>query len=322
MEIQFQVALRAAFITANRKIKMYKIQSYSCLLLLTLLLVACQEPDRGPEKRPAPIVPTHWRDGTPIAADYPRDHYGVPYRIGNLGGQPVNLPEHSMETPVEYEDSPGFNWRKAENYKPPVRTYKDIIEGFSFFMNYTDGTIYDSWHPNFNKWHEARKEPGTPWILVGIDSGSRYPKREHIYDIYLDGNLNDYAKPPHYIPLDVYAKTGETKFGLEVYANPGVNPENGIAWRNNHGAKDLFVQRDADGHVVSYIKCSNNPVPKPPCDHEFLMSGNDMKVELEMVYDRQNLPHWREIEAQAEKAVRSFIARPPSAAVQQKWRGG
>ena len=63
---------------------MYKIQSYSCLLLLTLLLAACQEPDRGPEKRPAPIVPTHWCDGTPIAADYPRDHYGVPYRIGNL----------------------------------------------------------------------------------------------------------------------------------------------------------------------------------------------------------------------------------------------
>ena len=66
---------------------MYRIQSYSCLLLLTLLLSACQEPDRGPEKRPAPIVPTHWRDGTPIAADYPRDHYGVPYSIGNLGGQ-------------------------------------------------------------------------------------------------------------------------------------------------------------------------------------------------------------------------------------------
>ena len=80
---------------------MYKTQSYSCLLLLTLLLAACQEPDRGPEKRPAPIVPTHWRDGTPIAADYPRDHYGVPYRIGNFVGQPVNLPVHSMETPVE-----------------------------------------------------------------------------------------------------------------------------------------------------------------------------------------------------------------------------
>ena len=76
MKIRFQVALRAAFITANRRTKMYKIQSYSCLLLLTLLLAACQEPDRGPEKRPAPIVPTHWRDGTPIAADYPRDHYG------------------------------------------------------------------------------------------------------------------------------------------------------------------------------------------------------------------------------------------------------
>lgn len=291
------------------------------LLLLTSLLTACQEPDRGPEKRPAPIVPTHWRDGTPIAADYPRDHYGVPYRIGNLGGQPVNLPEYSMETPVEYEDSPGFDWRKAENYKPPVRTYKDIIEGFSFFMNYTDGTIYDSWHPNFNKWYEARKEPGTPWILVAVKSGSRYPSG-NVYNTYLERNLTQHASPPHYIPLYAYAKTGETKFGLEVYANPGINPENGIAWRHNRGADDLFVQHDAAGHIVSYIKCSNNPVPKPPCDHEFLMSGNDMKVELEMVYDRQNLPHWRGIEAQAEKAVRSFIARPPSEAVQQKWRGG
>ena len=52
------------------------------------------------------------------------------------------------------------------------------------------------------------------------------------------------------------------------------------------------------------------------------MKGNDMKVGMQLLYDRQNLPHWREIEAQTEKAVRSFIARPPSEAVQQKWRGG
>lgn len=268
-KIQAHIYNESTFESVQCKQTQSRFKCGALLLLLASLLTACQEPDRGPEKRPAPIVPTHWRDGTPIAADYPRDHYGVPYRIGNLGGQPVNLPVHSMETPVEYEDSPGFDWRKAQNYKPPVRTYKDIIEGFSFFMNYTDGTIYDSWHPNSNKWYEARKGPGTPWIFVGIDSGSRYPKREHIYDIYLDGNLNDYAKPPHYIPLDVYAKTGETKFGLEVYANPGINPENGIAWRNNRGADDLFVQRNAAGYVVSYIKCSNNPVPQPPCDHEF-----------------------------------------------------
>ena len=41
-----------------------------------------------------------------------------------------------------------------------------------------------------------------------------------------------------------------------------------------------------------------------------------------MVYDRQNLPHWWEIEAQAEKAVRSFIARPVPREVQQDRQGG
>ena len=52
------------------------------------------------------------------------------------------------------------------------------------------------------------------------------------------------------------------------------------------------------------------------------MKGNDMKVAMQLLYDRQNLPHWREIEEQAEKAVRSFIARPMPGEVQQNRQGG
>ena len=290
-----------------------KLRSGLLALLLLLPLVACYEPGEHGKPPSSPPIPKYWPDGTPIADNYPRDHYGVPYYIGDLGGQPVNLAAYSMDMFVEYEDSPGFDREKLRDYKPPVRTYHDVITAFTFYMNYTDGTIYDSWSPDGNKWYQERRRPGTPWIRVGIRSGSYYPKYGYIYDAFLESNLNDHTHPPHYIPLYAYVKTDEMRFGLEVYANPGINPQNGIAWRNNWGADDVFVYRDGSGHVISYIKCSNNPVPKPPCDHRFLMKGDDMKAEIRLLYDRQNLVHWQRIEMQAERAVRGFIAQPMAA---------
>lgn len=276
-------------------------------LLLIFFLVACHEPSGQPPS--SPPIPEKWPDGTPIATDYPRDHYGVPYAIGNLGGQPVNLPVYSMDFFVEYEDSPRFDREKLKNYKPPVRTYDDVIIAFAFYLNHSTGVVFDSWHPKYHEWRKERETPGNPWVRVGVRSGSSYPKDKNIYDVLLEKDLNQGTYPSH-IPLDIYAKTDETMFGLEVYANPGVNPNDGIAWRHSWGSNDLFIHRDNSGHVISYIKCSNNPVPLPPCSHRFLIRGNDMKAELSLLYNRQNLPHWQKIEAQAEKAVRAFIVKP------------
>ena len=57
--------------------------------------------------------------------DAPKDKYGQPYIIGNLGGVPVNLPS-SVVSLVEYDDSPGWDPEKLRTYNPPTRSYSRI----------------------------------------------------------------------------------------------------------------------------------------------------------------------------------------------------
>ena len=74
--------------------------------------------------------------------DAPKDKYGQPYIIGNLGGVPVNLPPSIVEL-VEYDDSPGFDPEKLRTYKPRTRSYQSIIESLGFDFRNHDSVLYD-----------------------------------------------------------------------------------------------------------------------------------------------------------------------------------
>lgn len=275
------------------------------LFLATASVAVCgQLTARSPQTIPAPPPPT----AEDIAAlsramhgaaeqqplDAPKDAYGNPYIIGDLGGYPVNLPS-SVVSLLEYDDSPGWDREK-------LRNYQSIIDSFSFRMRYRDQTLLDT-RKNYAQYKREIEMLPNPWIRVGIASGTRYHKGEHVWDRYIASDFE------HGYSSDspVYQRDGDDyEFGLERYIVPGINPANNLPWRENHSADDVFVHRDAAGHVDTYIRCTNNAVPHPPCSHSFSVSGG-MKVDVDLLYDRQLLPDWQKIQQAAERAIHGFI---------------
>ena len=238
--------------------------------------------------------------------DAPKDAYGNPYIIGDLGGYPVNLPS-SVVSLLEYDDSPGWDREKLRNYQPPVRNYQSIIDSFSFRMRYRDQTLLDT-RKNYAQYKREIEMLPNPWIRVGIASGTRYHQGEHIWDRYI---ASDFERG-YSSDSPVYQRDGDDyEFGLERYIVPGINPANNLPWRENHSADDVFVHRDAAGHVNAYIRCSNNAVPHPPCSHYFSVSG-DMKVDASLLYDRQLLPDWQKIQQAADSAIHGFVVTTAS----------
>ncbi len=239
-------------------------------------------------------------------ADTPLDAYGNPYIIGNLGGYPVNLPS-SVVSLLEYDDSPGWDREKLRHYQPPTRNYQSIIDSFGFSLRYRDHTLLDS-RKNQAEYEQESDLLPNPWIDVGITSGTRYHKDEHVWDRLIASDLeNSYPSGPPVYQRD----SNEIAFGLERYIIPGINPANNLPWRENHSADDVFVHRDAAGHVNAYIRCSNNAVPHPPCSHYFSVSG-DMKVDASLLYDRQLLPDWQKIQQAADSAIHGFVVTTTS----------
>ena len=184
---------------------------------------------------------------------------------------------------------------------------KSSIDSFSFRMRYRDQTLLDT-RKNYAQYKREIEMLPNPWIRVGIASGTRYHQGEHVWDRYI---ASDFERG-YSSDSPVYQRDGDDyEFGLERYIVPGINPANNLPWRENHSADDVFVHRDAAGHVNAYIRCSNNAVPHPPCSHYFSVSG-DMKVDASLLYDRQLLPDWQKIQQAADSAIHGFVVTTTS----------
>jgi len=65
--------------------------------------------------------------------------------------------------------------------------------------------------------------------------------------------------------------------------------------------KDWFVWRDADGKLLTLIRCDLAPeagaVERPQCTHDFTVS--ELRIAVSIDYPREFLPGWQKIEARA-----------------------
>ena len=219
--------------------------------------------------------------------------------IGDLGGVPVEMPRESVHL-LQYNGDPG--WGEARVGPIPERTYESKIFSFGFDIRYTDGTIYDG--PSGTMYREYRQQEGladSPWVSVGVSSGKMYHGPGGI-DRMGGGTLRGSSV---YDPTATYAKLAETQFGLEVYASPGIDPETNTPWRENKYAEDVFIQRDDAGVIITYIKCSNRDVRRPPCTHRFDLEP-EMGLDITVSYSRHVLKDWQQIEQVVRAAVLDF----------------
>ena len=234
--------------------------------------------------------------------DAPKDQYGQPYIIGNLGGVPVNLPPSIVEL-VEYDDSPGFDPEKLRTYDPPTRSYQAIIESLGFDFRNHDSVVYDRNNPTLRQEYDTeRRRGGNDWVSLNISAGSRYGTNPHALDDYFDGYLElaEIAPAP-------YVNIHQQYYGLDTYINEGIDPETQRPFREHWLAEDMFVFRDEQGNVQTIIKCANDDVKSPPCTHRFNFPP-PMKIRISMMYPRQNLAQWQTIQNKAVQFIQGFQA--------------
>ena len=149
------------------------------LLLLATLLTACEQPKKPapPPKATTAAPAQNDQHPSPAASDIaafsnamhgaanqqpdnaPKDKYGQPYIIGNLGGVPVNLPPSIVEL-VEYDDSPGFDPEKLRTYDPPTRSYQSIIESLGLDFRNHDSVLYDRNNPTLRQEYDTERRRG------------------------------------------------------------------------------------------------------------------------------------------------------------------
>lgn len=235
--------------------------------------------------------------------DYaPKDQYGNPYIIGDLGGVPVNLPS-SVVRFVEYVDSPGWDMDKIRSYNPPTRNYQSVLKSFDFAFRNSDGALYDENKRDLVKQYRAEQSAGgDDWVRVIISAAPVESPRKYPLDYLYETSFQKWATAAE----EPYAFTGEYRYGLEYYVVPGINTETQKPWREDNGVKDLFVYKDADGHVVTYIRCSNHNVASPPCTHYFEMTSPMKLGIVDLSYNRQHLGSWKEIQEKAKTFILTF----------------
>ena len=218
--------------------------------------------------------------------------------IGDLGGLPVDLPRNIVSL-VEYDGDPA--WGKKREGKKPTRSYDSKINSFGFDVRYTDNTIFDK--SNKSHKHAYDKEqylPNDPWVSVNVSSGDRYYGAGTIHRMG-DGTIS--ASNVH--PVYRYAKLDSYQYELEVYAPPGIDPNMDSPYREDRDAEDVFIQRDKKGQIITYIKCSNRDVPRPPCDHRFDLEP-EMALHVNVQYSRHNLADWKQIEQVVREQILNF----------------
>ena len=220
--------------------------------------------------------------------------------IGDLGGVPVDLPKNLVHF-VAYNGDPTFG-NKRERPKP-TRSYDSKINSFGFDVRYTDNTILDESDKGLKSAYRRdnkRNLGDNPWVSVSVSSGDNYHGTGAPHRIGY-GTIN--ASDVH--PVFQYQPLNDDQFGLEVYTQTGIDPKTNKPWREDSSAKDVFIQRDKTGQIITHIECFNRDVPRPPCTHFFDL-GPQRNLSIRAHYSRYNLADWQQIEQVVRQHVLGF----------------
>ena len=215
--------------------------------------------------------------------------------VGDLGGVPVTIPRHFANF-VEYEGDPG--WGEKRKGAVPQRTHQSKLTSFGYDVRFSDMAGLSS--PELRKDKASYSSGVTPWISVGINTGSSYPG-----DGFLDRSTSYIGKSADILKYQQYEQLPGKEHGLTVYAAAGVDPKTNMPYREDTDAHDIFVHRDKSNRVDTYINCSNRNVRAPPCKHNFSLEPH-MHAEVYVIYRRSLLPQWQEIQQAVRQQILGF----------------
>lgn len=223
---------------------------------------------------------------------YPYPHHDT---VGNFGGIPIRFSSYITPGPVvSYEDTPSGLSKEWETYNPPPRTLESPLTGFLVMWNLKTDEIYDVRNQTAYDYYDSAKKPENPWVEFSYHA-DKTPWPSNFLTKRLERNLDKDNIPPY-----TYRSTGKTVYGLEEYEP--------LAEHSLGGSDNLFIGRDKNGNVITYISCFNNNKNEsinPPCTHDFFWKDN-LYINFRASYSKFYLKDWREMEKQSKKILEEF----------------
>ncbi|MCR4532771.1 hypothetical protein [Acinetobacter venetianus] len=262
----------------------------------SLLLTACEQKQNKEPEFKRPMGP-----------------YGLPYRVGNLGGKAVLLGEEVGW--LEYEDSPVLvHEHRYKGYKAPPRDFNSVITSFGIQMKYTTGIaliIYRGAPQEAYQQYKAEiNSPDNQWVSIGLNAGIRY--HPDLTATFINSTLDNKIRSKEHMKnvkyINIYIPIGQQEFGLEKYAP---HPE----WVNSSGyleTQDMYIQKDSTGKIITLLECNNyikKGLSTPRCKMRWNLEPF-MKVQLEARFARVHLKDWQLIRKNSEKLIKSFAVDP------------
>ena len=225
--------------------------------------------------------------------------------VGDLGGMPVTIARHIPQL-VEYDGDPG--WGAKRKGPAPKRTHTSKLASFGFDVRYPDMATLST--PEL--WHEFEKKSlyQHSWVRVSVESGSSYPEHG-----FLDRRYRATIPHPekHHV-FEQYEPLPTTIKGLELYAKRGVNPRTGIAYRYEGAGGDLYIHRNHQGKVTTFIRCTfrSGTHRYATCSQNWSMESYGLRIDLRTRYVPDLLPQWQDIQTRVSRFVLEF--KDPQAA--------
>lgn len=281
---------------------------------VSIIAVRCASTYHHPGRLPEGCI-------SPIKVDpdfkIPMGPYGLPYRVGNLGGKPVMLGEEFDM--AEYCDDPTITGEKG--WKPYERQKHNFDSGLTSFywdFKYTTGLILVTYReaPRQSKQeYEAEKDRNdNQWVTTAVLAGDRYYDRD-VHTTFLRSTLDtdslslERLKDFHYSGTVV--PTSKQVFGLDEYV---AHPEWVKHWKYQD-TYDIYTEKNSQGRVMTMIRCANAPPNttwRPRCEMEWSLEPYMDKVALQARFLRVHLKDWQIIQQQSEKILKSTVVDPRS----------
>ena len=223
--------------------------------------------------------------------------------VGDLGGMPVTIARHIPHM-VEYDGDPG--WGEKRKGPVPERTHTSRLASFGVYVRYPDMATLST--PEL--WNEFEKKPmyHHTWLNLTFHSGSRYPGHG-----FLDRRFWGEMKEP-YRDYAIYQATSTSIKGLELFVASGTNPHTGQPWRYEYSGGDMYIHRNRQGKVTTFIRCTfrSGLQSYAICWQDWSMESYGLRIKLSALYAPNLLPQWQSIQAHVSRFVLEF--KDPQAA--------
>ena len=230
--------------------------------------------------------------------------------IGDLGGMKVRIPRYCAEY-VEYDGDPGFGEKRKGAI--PERTFDSRLKSFGIDLRITDMKCKENSQLRKDRsQHFLQQE--SPWISIGINAGSIYPKLGAMSADRQARIVIDSITKPTEFWFSNYERLPSKVHGLDAYVVTGLDPRTGGPAKDSKKVDDKYFHFTPSGIADTYIACGKTSVPGgvASCSMDFSLEPK-ARVYVDVRFNRARLSEWQEIRIKTINMLTSFNVHKESA---------